>query len=741
MESFQGVITDIIFSNETNGYTVARIKSDDYVEVITGIIPGISAGENIEVTGDWSIHEIYGRQFVVKQYSVVMPTTETGIVTFLSSGVISGIGEKMATRIVERFGTNTLEIIQHNPEKLLEVQGIGAKKIGPIVESFRENLGVKNIIISLHKFGISPRICIKIYRKFGANSLDTITQNPYCLIDSIVGIGFKMADDIASMCGIEKNSPFRLEQGVLHVLKNAMNDGHMFLPENILLDEATRILGVEYEVIESTLYDLALDRKAIVEKYGDFNIVYLNRCYHAEVDVCSNLIELISTPVKPLGIDLEKELENFQEDNDILLAENQKNAVRAAFNNGVMVLTGGPGTGKTTTINTIIELLKKNREKVVLAAPTGRAAKRMTETTGEEAKTIHRLLEMAFDADDRVIFIKNDEDPIDADVIIVDEASMIDIFLMDNLLKAMKSKTRLIIVGDADQLPSVGAGNVLGDIISSDMIEIIRLNEIFRQAQESDIVLNAHRINKGKDIVANKEGTDFFFINRAGDSGILSELKSLVSGRLNRYYNLDSLKDIQVLAPMRKGDVGVTNLNSELQEILNPRKNEWNELKLTKRTFRVGDKVMQIKNNYSKEWENERGTNSGEGVYNGDIGYIYHIDKSSKEMYIVFDEFKIYKYSFDELDEIEHCFCTTIHKSQGSEFPAIIIPISWGPPKLMNRNLIYTAVTRAKNLVVIVGEKKYLDYMISNNTVNDRYTNLGYRLRKYRMNNMLELDY
>lgn len=740
MEKFEGTVSDIVFYNEDNGYTVAKIKTEDFTEVITGIMPGIATGENIEIEGTWNIHDTYGRQFNVSSYQVVVPSTISGILSFLSSGVIKGVGEKMAKKIVDMFGIQTLEVIQKHPEELLKIEGIGQKKLAPIIESYNENMGVKNVIVALSPYGISPKLSMKIFKKYGSASLDVVRSNPYQLIDDIVGIGFKVADDIAKSSGIEADSRYRIEQGIIHVLKSSINNGHTFLPEEIVTKEALELLTVDKEKVEESIFELALARKIVLESYGGYNIIYLSRYYRAELDVCVNLVKLSNASHKDLKIDIESELEEFQENEGIYLAAAQKQAVRAAFENGVMVLTGGPGTGKTTTINTIINLFKINNNEVVLAAPTGRAAKRMTETTGVEAKTIHRLLEMAFDSDDRVIFTKNQEEPIEADVIIVDEASMIDIFLMDNLLKAMSLKTRLIIVGDADQLPSVGAGNVLGDIISSEVITTIRLTEIFRQAQESDIIVNAHKINNGQDIVANKKNSDFFFINKESDEEILREIESLLSGRLGKFYKIDSLKDIQVLSPMRKGTAGVNNINIELQKVLNPHFKSRQEVELMKRIFRVGDKVMQIKNNYSRNWNNEKGTEHGEGIYNGDIGYIYHIDKAAKTIYIIFDEYKIFKYKFDELDELEHCFCTTVHKSQGSEFPVVIMPMTWGPPMLLSRNLLYTAVTRAKKLVVIVGRKKYMDYMISNNRNNDRYSNLAYKLSSFKRNDILELD-
>lgn len=738
MEQVEGSVVDIVYSNDANGYTVARLKIEDYTEVITGYMPGLTVGENILVEGDWKIHDIYGRQLNVESYEIVVPSTISGILSFLSSGVIKGVGEKTAKRIVEKFGLETLNIIQNEPDRLLEIEGIGNKKLQPIVESYRENMGVKNVIVALSPYGINPRLSIKIYRIYGEKSLDVIKTNPYLLVDRVVGIGFTIADDIAQKSGVEKDSEYRIEKGILHILKNSINSGHTFLPEDLVRSESQKLLDLDMDLIDSMIYEMALERKIVIEKLGDCNIIYLAKFHKAEVDVCNRLVGLNVYEHRDLKIDIDREIEIFEEDKSIFLDTNQKMAVRAAFENGVMVLTGGPGTGKTTTINAIISLFKLNKNKVVLAAPTGRAAKRMTETTGKEAKTIHRLLEMAFDSEDRSIFMKNEEEPIEADVIIVDESSMIDIFLMDALLKATSAKTRLLLVGDADQLPSVGAGNVLGDIISSGVITTIRLTEIFRQAQESDIIVNAHRINKGQDIVANRKGTDFYFINKENELDILEEIKGLVKGRLSNFYKVDPIKDIQVLSPMRKGTVGVNNLNAELQDVLNPSKGERQEVELLKRTFRVGDKVMQIKNNYSKKWENEKNTDYGEGIYNGDIGYIYHIDKQNKSIYVLFDEYKIFKYKYDELAELDHCFCTTIHKSQGSEFPIVVIPMTWGPPMLLSRNLLYTAVTRAKKLVVIVGNKKYLDYMISNNMNQDRYSNLSYKLASFKLHSIVE---
>lgn len=737
MERLKGTITDILFNNEENGYTVAKISTEDSMETITGIMPGVTMGESVEVEGSWGLHNLYGQQFKVERVYISVPSTINGIVSFLSSGVIKGIGEKMALRIVDKFGENTLDIIRDDPEKLLEIEGIGKRKLAPIVESFNENMGVKNIIIELSEFGVSPRLCMKIYRRYKDRAQGVIRENPYRLVADVSGIGFKIADQIGMSYGIEKDSVFRIEQGINHVLTMSTRNGHVFLPEEVLLKEAVSILEIDAEKIESQIFEMAIEGRLVVERYGEQAIIYTPKMHMMEVEVTRRIADMASSEISGVRINIERELEDLEESSSISLAPEQKQAVRIAFENRIMVLTGGPGTGKTTTINTIIQMFGRNRSKVVLAAPTGRAAKRMTETTNKEASTIHRLLEMSFSVEDEAVFSRGEDEPIEADVVIVDEASMIDINLMYSLLLAIGEKTRLILVGDDDQLPSVGAGNVLRDIISSGIVDTVMLTQIFRQAQKSDIIVNAHKINNGQEIVANRKGGDFFFITKNSDQEIIEEIKTLIGGRLQRYYNVDSLKDIQVLSPMRKGDAGVRNLNIELQKILNPHKSSVTEVELKTRIFRVGDKVMQIKNNYTKSWESEDSSDSGEGIYNGDIGYIYHIDKSNEQMYILFDEEKIFKYKYDELDEIEHCFCTTVHKSQGSEFPVVVMPMIWGPPMLLSRNLLYTAVTRAKKVVVLVGEKKYLDYMIRNNISNDRYTNLAHRLSQYKLNMLI----
>lgn len=732
MEKLQGMVSDIVFKNEENGYTIASLANENDEITIVGCMPTLSVGESIEIEGKWVNHKIYGSQFEVQSFIPVTPSSLDGIYVYLSSGMIHGIGEKMAKRIVDKFSVDTLDIIQNTPERLTEVEGIGMKKVKQIKESYEENRELRNIIIQLSPYGITPNYCLRIYKKYKDKSLEVINKNPYRLAEEVRGIGFRIADDIASKIGIDKYSPDRIMQGILFTLNQSLGSGHTYLPKRILIEQSVKILGVEPKYVENGIMDLAYDQKVHLENMNGEILIYLMMYYICENGVCKEIVKLSQHETKDLHIEIEEEIKVVEKEDEISLANNQILAVKEAINNGVTIITGGPGTGKTTTINTIIKIFENNDQKVVLCAPTGRAAKRMSETSNKEAKTIHRLLEMGFATDsDELVFFKDEEDPIDADVIILDEASMVDIILMYNLLKAVKLGTRLLLVGDSDQLPSVGAGNVLKDIIDSNVIKTVRLNEIFRQARESMIVVNAHKINSGEPLFLNVKNKDFFFLRKKNNEEILNEIIGLVSERLPKFYKFDKLKDIQVLTSMRKGDLGVNNLNIELQKYLNPPNKYKQEEQFAKRTFRVGDKVMQIRNNYTKKWETEDKSDSGEGIYNGDIGYIFHIDKDKKTVFVIFDKIKIASYKYDELDEIDHSFCTTIHKGQGSEFPVVVIPIVWAPPMLLSRNLLYTAVTRAKKLVVLVGDVKYLEQMIKNNRINDRYSNLSYKLNKF----------
>ena len=721
MEKLEGMVSDIVFKNEENGYTIAYLANENDEITIVGCMPTLSVGESIEVEGKWVNHKTYGSQFEVNS-----------IYVYLSSGMIHGIGEKMAKRIVDKFGVDTLDIIQNTPERLTEVEGIGMKKVKQIQESYEENRELRNIIIQLSPYGITPNYCLRIYKKYKEKAIDIINKNPYRLAEDVRGIGFKIADEIASKIGIDKYSPERIMQGIIYTLNQSLASGHTYLPKQILIEQSVKILGVEPKFVENGIMDLAYNQKVHLENKDGKILVYLMMYYICENGVCKEIIKLSQHDIKDLHINIDEEIKIVEKEDNISLAKNQIEAVKEAINNGVTIITGGPGTGKTTTINTIIKIFENNDQKVVLCAPTGRAAKRMSETSNKEAKTIHRLLEMGFGSDsEELVFFKDEEDPIDADVIILDEASMVDIILMYNLLKAVKLGTRVLLVGDSDQLPSVGAGNVLKDIIDSKVIKTVRLNEIFRQARESMIVVNAHKINNGEPLFLNVKNKDFFFLRKNTNEEILNEIVGLVSERLPNFYKFDKLKDIQVLTSMRKGDLGVNNLNIELQKYLNPPNKYKQEEEFAKRIFRVGDKVMQIRNNYTRKWETEDKSESGEGIYNGDIGYIFHIDKDKKTVYVLFDKVKLSAYKYDELDELDHSFCTTIHKSQGSEFPVVVIPIVWAPPMLLSRNLLYTAVTRAKKLVVLVGDVRYLEQMIKNNRINDRYSNLSYKLNKF----------
>ncbi|EJA6714638.1 ATP-dependent RecD-like DNA helicase [Clostridioides difficile] len=737
MEKLEGMISEIVFKNEDNGYTIAHLVNENDEIVVVGCMPTLAIGESIEVEGKWVNHKIYGTQFEVNSFMPVTPSSLEGIYVYLSSGMIHGIGEKMAKRIIDKFGVDTLEVIQNSPEKLQEVEGIGSKKVKQIVKSYEEDRELRNIIIQLSPFGITPNYCLKIYKKYKSSAIEVINKNPYQLAEDIRGIGFKVADSIANKIGIDKNSKDRICQGILYTLNKSLSNGHTYLPEHVLIQDSEKLLELNGEIIKECVMMLVYNQKIHVEKVNNENLIYLMPYYLAENGVCSQIVKLSQYEFEDLKIDIDNEINVLEEDKKIKLAEKQILAVKESVNSGVLIITGGPGTGKTTTINAIIDIFENNGKSVTLAAPTGRAAKRMSETSNKEAKTIHRLLEMGFSTDDDLTFFKDEEDPINSDVIIVDEVSMVDIILMYNLLRAIKLGTRVILVGDSDQLPSVGAGNVLKDMINSNIINVVKLNEIFRQAQESMIIVNAHKINNGEPLYLNTKGKDFFFIRKSTNEEILNEIIGLVNERLPKFYKVDKLKDIQVLSSMRKGELGVTNLNIELQKYLNKKEKFKVEESFSKRLFRVGDKVMQVKNNYTKKWETEDQKESGEGIYNGDIGYVYHIDKDKKTIYILFDQTKIVSYLYDELDEIDHSFCTTIHKSQGSEFPVVVLPIAWAPPMLLSRNLLYTAVTRAKKLVVLVGYVKYLEYMIKNNRVNQRYSNLGYKLNKFKQEGLL----
>lgn len=729
----EGVIEEIIFRNDTNGYTVARLNTSDGMVTIVGNAAIISLDEMVEVEGEWIYHEKFGEQLQFTNIKTTIPSTLKGIENYLASGLLPYVGPKTAKNIVDRFGLDSLEVIQYNPEKLREIPGIGDKKLEKIAEAYEEHRELRDIMVYLQQYDITVKNGIKIYKKYGKDTINVISENPYKLSEDVYGIGFKTADNIARKMGISVESPFRVEAGLKFIMMSSAGEGHCYLPKDELLSKTARMLEVSAELIEEALRNLALNKNFQVIQDGDTTIVYYMPFHIAENNVARKIVELSRVDFKELEVDIDKEIKRIEEEENIKFGKKQILAIKESMDNGVIIITGGPGTGKTTTINAIIKIYEDLGSEVILAAPTGRAAKRMTETTGRESKTIHRLLEFSYLEED-MAFNKDEDSPVEGDVIIIDEASMIDILLMNSLLKAINPGTRLILVGDIDQLPSVGAGNVLRDIIGSGSINIVELDEIFRQAEESMIIVNAHKINKGEAPILNKKDKDFYFLNAANAKNTLDTIIELNKERLPSFYDVDPMRDIQVLTPMKKGDVGINALNKHLQAVLNPKSKDKEEKQIGDELFRVGDKVMQIKNNYNSEWriiKNGREVEKGEGVFNGDFGYILDIDNEESTMNVLFDDEKEVEYTFNQLDELKLAYATTVHKAQGSEFPVVIMPIHWGPPMLLTRNLIYTAITRARQLVVLVGEERYLHMMINNNKIAKRYSSLDKKIRDF----------
>ena len=732
MPEIQGTIGDVVFHNEDNGYIIAHLNDNKKQITVVGIVPYISEGQNLKLTGEWVNHPQFGKQFKIMRCEEIIPSSLVGIEKYLSSGVIQGIGPVTAKKIVKRFGEDTMNILDNEIERLKEIDGVGQKKIQLIFESYSKQREVKNIMIFLQTYGVTPSQCVKIYKKYGADSIKVVQDNPYVLTETITGVGFKIADKIARSLGIDRESPFRIQSGINYVVNEFCAMGNTYMPLNKLYKESKNILGVTDEEIEKNVYDNVLQGKLKVENIDEEDCVFTMPFYYCELSITKKIITLSIEKYDELEIDIEEKINNFEEEKNIQFAISQKTAIRGAMENSIEIITGGPGTGKTTIINCIIEVFEQAGRKVYMAAPTGRAAKRMTEATGREAKTIHRLLEIGMGGDDGSQFFRGEESPLDCDVLIVDEASMIDIMLMNSLLKAISIGTRLIIVGDVDQLPSVGPGNVLRDIIDSKCVRVVKLKEIFRQARESMIIVNAHKINNGEMPILNKRGKDFYFIENNEPEKILDSIVSLINTRLPKFNKeWDKMKHIQILSPMRKGILGIENLNEKLQRILNPKSSYKKEKEYRNIIFRVGDKVMQIKNNYSIKWNkvNAKAEN-GVGIFNGDVGYVEDIDEDNENVIVVFDDDKRVEYEGVYLDELALAYAITIHKSQGSEFEVVIMPMFMGPPLLMNRNLLYTGITRAKNMVVLVGGIKAINFMKDNNRSFERYSALGWRIRQ-----------
>lgn len=732
MEVIQGIVEVILFKSDETGYVVAKVNVNNKPVTVVGTVPYLSEGQQVKITGEWKNHKQFGLQLNIISLEEILPTTIDGMEKYLSSGIIRGIGPVTAKKIIDHFGDETLEILDNNIERLKEIDGIGEKKYEVICESYMAQHDLKNIMLYFGEFGISQGQCLKIYKKFGPNGKEIIEKNPYKLCGEIKGIGFSTADRIAKALGMDNESEERIKSGIEYIINRFCSYGNTYMPKEKAIEEASELLNINKDIIEENIYSASLDNRIIVEKICEQEGVFLTPYYYSELGITERIAKLAIENFQNINTDIEYEIKNFENKNNITFAISQKEAISGAFTDGIEIITGGPGTGKTTIIKSIIDIYENQGLKVLLAAPTGRAAKRMTESTGRESKTIHRLLDIgAGDEDDIVLSNCEVEKTLEGDVIIIDEASMIDVFLMFNLLKAIQVGTRLIIVGDVDQLPSVGAGNVLKDLINSTLIKVVRLKEIFRQGSESLITTNAHRINKGEMPFLNRKNNDFYFIKEEDIEGILNIILDLVNRRLPTFNNeWDKIKDMQILTPMKKGVLGVVNLNEKLQEILNPPSKNKKEKKIKGIIYREGDKVMQIKNNYNITWTSINSSEEkGEGIFNGDIGYIYSIDNERGEIIVIFDEDRKAIYSRENMEELDLAYAITIHKSQGSEFKVVIMPSFMGSPFLMNRNLLYTGITRAKNLVTVVGYTRALKFMVDNNRNLERYSTLEYRIK------------
>ena len=738
MDNITGYVDHIVYQNSDNGYTVMTLVAEGEEVTCVGMCKGLGQGENISAEGEYIEHPVYGRQFKIQTYETVAPTDRAGMERYLGSGAIRGVGEALAARIVKKFGEDTFRIIEEEPERLAEVKGISERKAQEIAVQMEEKKDLREALVYLQQYGISNTLAVKIYNTYGMEMYSVMRENPYRLAEDVSGVGFRIADEIAGRIGIHTDSDYRIRSGILYTLLQAVGEGHCFLPLELLLRRASELLGVSEENIRPQVDNLIMDRKLVAKGDAVFAAAY----YYAELN-CANMLRNLNIPMLEAenlpaqDMAIRKRLERMAENLSMELDELQLKAVEESIKNGLFILSGGPGTGKTTTINMIIRYFESEGMDIFLAAPTGRAAKRMTEATGFEAKTIHRLLELnsALSDDDtrRANFERNQENPLEADVVIIDEMSMVDIQLFQALLKAILPGTRLILVGDVDQLPSVGPGQVLRDLMNSEAFPMVTLEKIFRQAGESDIVVNAHRINKGEQIALDNKSRDFFLLERNDVNVIYKHMIQLIREMLPKYVNATPF-DIQVLTPMRKGSLGCETLNGILQRYLNPADPHKKEHSYGNTVFREGDKVMQIKNNYQLEWEIVGRYNipidKGMGVFNGDMGRVLEINETMSTLLVEFDDGRRVNYPFSGLEELELSYAITIHKSQGSEYPAVILPLLGGPRMLFNRNLLYTGITRARNCVTILGSSETVRNMIDNVSENRRYTALESRIRE-----------
>lgn len=728
----KGIIEEIIYKNEDNGYTVCFVESEaEGGFTAVGYMASVSVGETVLLTGVWVDHPDYGEQLKLEYYEILLPTEEENILKYLSSGIVSGIRAKTAKKLVEKFGKDTLNIMLTEPLKLAEIKGISKEKAQKIGENFYKIQSIQNIVMFLQQYNVSANMAIKVNKILGDRAVERIKENPYILADNVDGITFKSADAIALAQGFTHDNIFRIKSGLKYLLKSeSFVGGHTYFPENLLIENAALRLGVSEDSIKNALSELVLEKQIYADEINGVKACYLKEYYNAEKYVADRISAISSIEKDCLlaNWQIEDKLLRIEERDGISLAKEQKDAVYEALGcSGCLILTGGPGTGKTTTINVILELMSELDLKISLAAPTGRAAKRMSQVTGREAKTVHRLLE-AMGALEETHFMRDENNPVNADVVILDEVSMIDISLMYSFLKAIRQGTRLIFAGDSDQLPSVGAGDVLNDLINSGHIKVIRLEKIFRQAQQSLIIMNAHRINKGEYPEIKNRENDFFFLKRSTQKSIAETITELYKTRLPKAYGLDPMTSIQVLSPSKKGVAGSVSLNQSLQAVINPPDITKPEYAYANRIFRVGDKVMQIKNNYDMYYQKPN-YEDGMGIFNGDMGIIEEIFPVDKMMVIMFDDERRVEYPFSNLDELDLAYAITVHKSQGNEFPAVIMPVCSFAPLLMCRNLFYTAVTRAKDLVVLVGNEEAIHIMTDNNRENSRYTGLMQRIK------------
>ena len=721
MLRLEGAVENIVYKNEENGYSVIEITDGEDIITAVGIMPQINPGDSVKLIGSFTQHRSYGRQFSVQAYEVCRPTQAADILRYLSSGAVKGIGASTAQRLVKEFGEATLDVMETQPERIALIKGISAKKAEEFAAQLRANTGVRELMLYLGEFGISNTSAVKIYSALGGSAVSRIKENPYMLCGGDFGVSFESAEYIAKKEGVSINSEIRLRAGTVYVLRHNEANGHTCLPKNQLAEITSRFLEVGADDIIECIDSMTFERSLISDNIGGREFIFLPDLHLSEIYISSRIKMMSKFPSEKFK-DIDEEILRCEQNDSIEYASMQKQAITSALTESLFVLTGGPGTGKTTTLNAIISILERNGKKVLLAAPTGRAAQRISELTGREAKTLHRLLEVNWDKSDKPVFSKNERNQLKCDALIIDEVSMVDCLIFESVMRALPLGCRLILVGDSDQLPSVGAGNVLSDLTNSGAVTVVRLNEIFRQAQQSLIVTNAHKIVSGEMPVLNQKDNDFFFLGYNSESKISDTIADLCAVRLPKAYGYSAFENIQVLAPSKKGELGTLRLNEKLQARLNPVSPDKDEIKIKSRTFRVGDKVMQIKNNYGILWHKDSGE-AGEGIFNGDIGVIERIDKKSKQIQIRFYD-KTASLTYENASELEFAYAITVHKSQGNEFDAVIMPMYPGPRQLYYRNLLYTAVTRAKNKLIMVGTPQTVAYMVNNNRKTKRYSGL-----------------